>query len=136
MAHSRLVWSIAYPRLVYTVFLRGLEFYAYHGVPEAERAVGHRYAVDLEVEVTGRAIDTDAIEDTVDYALLGERAVQVASATAYRTVERLAAAICEAVLENFPLVLRVRATVVKRLPPANLIAECAGVVVARERPGL
>lgn len=119
---------------MYRVFLRGLEFYAYHGVPEAERAVGHRYSVDLEVTLAGRAIETDSIGDTVDYARLGELAIEVASATVYRTVERLAAAICEAILTDFPLVRRVQATVVKRLPPANLIAECAGVEVSRERP--
>lgn len=121
---------------MYTVFLRGLEFYAYHGVPEAERAVGHRYAVDLEVTVTGQADRSDAIADTVDYARLGELAIEVANAAVYRTVERLAAAIAEAILQDFPMASHVRATVVKRLPPANLIAECAGVVVSRDRTGL
>src|ERR1700736_2844209 len=31
--------------------LRGIQFYGYHGVPDAEQETGHRYEVDLVLEV-------------------------------------------------------------------------------------
>lgn len=118
---------------MYRVFLNDLEFYAFHGVPEAERQVGHRYRATLSLEVDGRAAETDRIEDTVDYAAVGELAVRIGIDSQFKTVERLAYAMAEAILREFPRVQAIQVAVEKPLPPANLIADSVGVEVELHR---
>jgi len=110
-----------------TLFVSGLEFYAYHGVPAEERTIGHRYVVDLELDLLSPAVHTDDIEDTIDYADAAQVVLEVASAQQYRTVERLAQVIAETLLTRFRRVDRVSIRLAKRLPPAPIIAEELGV---------
>ena len=119
--------------MVYQVFVENLEFYGYHGVPAEERKVGHRYRVSLWLTVDGAAPDTDEVEDTADYATIAQTVVFVSSSNQFRTVERLAKAIGQAVLAHFSLAESVRVKVEKRLPPAEMMADTAGVdlVVSR-----
>jgi dihydroneopterin aldolase len=115
------------------VFLEGLEFYGYHGVPEAERAVGHRYSVDLNLEVNSQAENTDNVEDTADYAKIGVDLVRFGENQQYKTLERLAHEMASLVLKDNAIVGSVRITVRKVLPPAPFIAEAAGVTLELNR---
>jgi dihydroneopterin aldolase len=112
---------------MYKVFLRGLEFYAYHGVPDAEQTIGHRYSLDLELTVTGKADITDAVTDTVDYGTLAIELASLGAKLQFRTVERLACVLGEHVLEHYPSVQDVEIEVSKLLPPAPVIMAEAGV---------
>ncbi len=118
---------------MFTVFIEGLDIYAYHGVPVAERAVGHRYRVDIRLLVSGNADVTDELFDTVDYGLVGTMAEETVRNTQFQTVERLAAVIGDLMLQEFPLVQEATVTVRKPLPPAPIIAESAGATVIRAR---
>jgi dihydroneopterin aldolase len=110
-----------------TLFVTGLEFYAYHGVPSEERAIGHRYIVDLELDVKSSAELTDDVRDSVDYALAAGIVLEVSSTAQYKTVERLAHVIAETLLTRFSRIERVNIRLAKRLPPAPFIAEELGV---------
>lgn len=116
-----------------TLFIEGLEFYAHHGVPDAEQEIGHRYAVDLELDVREKATQSDRVEDTVDYAAVARALIDAAQGTRYRTLERLAAALCDTLFESFASVVEVRMRLAKRLPPAPILAEVAGVEIVRSR---
>ena len=118
---------------MFTVFLEGLEFYGYHGVPAEERVVGHRYVADLYLEVDGRADTTDHIHDTVDYGAVGVRTLALATDAQAHTLEHLAAHICDNLLADYPMIARVRIRLAKPLPPAPVIAARAGVEVERAR---
>jgi len=120
-----------------TLFVTGLEFYAYHGVPAEEREIGHRYIADLELLVDSEAQYSDDVADTVDYAQTAKLMLEVASAKQYRTVERLGQVICEALLQTFPRIHSVNLRLAKRLPPAPIIAEELGVEieVCRQKGG-
>ena len=118
---------------VFTVFIEALEFYAYHGVGEAEQSVGHRYVADVEIDVRGRADRTDNLEDTVDYGEVARILVDHAQAQHHRTLERLGDDLAGLVLESFPMVEEVRLRLGKRLPPAPFQAEVAGVDIVRTR---
>lgn len=112
---------------MYTVLIRGLEFYAHHGVPPEEQVIGHRYKVDLEIEVDGGADETDDIAQTVDYGSIAAKVTAISQGHRCKTVERLARLISDKLLEEYPLIQRLTITLVKRLPPAPMIAEEAGV---------
>ncbi len=111
-----------------TILVRGLQLYAYHGVPDAEREVGHRYLIDLEMDVEERASTSDRVEDTVDYGAAAQVALDVALEQQCRTIERLAQLIGEAILAEFKGILEVRVSVEKPMPPSPIIAEAVGVV--------
>jgi dihydroneopterin aldolase len=115
------------------VFIEGLEFYGYHGVPEAERQVGHRYRIDINLHVDSQAENTDNIEDTADYAKIGVELVRFGENQQYKTLERLAHEMATAVLKSHPKVENVEISVRKMLPPAPFIAESCGVTLELSR---
>jgi len=116
-----------------TVFVRGLEFYAHHGVPPQERVIGHRYRVDLEMVVGTEAAESDRVEDTVNYAEAARDVLEVAESGPYFTVERLGSVILDTLLARHPRIEAVTLTLEKRLPPAPIIAESTGVRISRRR---
>lgn len=115
------------------VFVFAIEFYGYHGVPEAERAVGHRYIVDVHLEVDEQASFSDNVEDTVDYGAVGQLVVQIGTTQQVKTVERLARIIGEAILSDYPAVSSVTVSVCKPNPPMPVIASQAGVTLTLDR---
>jgi dihydroneopterin aldolase len=118
---------------VFTVFIEGLDIYAYHGVPAEERAIGHRYNIDIELTVDGTADATDEISDTVDYATAAQIAEKLIRHSQYQTVERLATAVAESLLEAFPLIRQATVTIRKPMPPAPFIAAAVGASVVRKQ---
>jgi dihydroneopterin aldolase len=118
---------------VFVVFVKGLEFYGYHGVSQEEQAVGHRYRANITLQVEGKADETDDIADTVDYGAVADLALRIASAKQYKTVEKLAAVLAEQLLVAFGSVQECEVEVAKLLPPMPAIAAEAGAVVKRTR---
>lgn len=118
---------------MYNVFIEGLEFYGYHGVPAEERAVGHRYIADLWLSVEGRADVSDHIADTVDYAAVGQEVMSAIASAKAHTLEHLAHETCGFILERFPSVASVRLKLSKPYPPTPMIAAKAGVEVVLAR---
>lgn len=111
------------------IFVYAIEFYGYHGVPDAERAIGHRYMVDVELDVDEQASLTDNVEDTVDYGGIGQLVVQIGTGASVRTVERLAQLIAETILAQHLRVNSVTVSVFKPHPPMPVIASQAGVTL-------
>jgi len=115
------------------VFLHGLEFYGYHGVPDAERVVGHRFKIDLVMQVDSRAEQTDDVNDTADYGKIGADLVRFGENQQYKTLERMAHEMAHLILNLSPPVSHVRLTICKMLPPAPFIAESSGVTLELRR---
>ncbi len=116
------------------IIVQGIEFYAYHGVPDAEQQIGHRYRVDITAEIDLReAGRTDDLRDTVSYGDLARLAIHIGTSRQTRLLETLAEQMCAAILERFPRIQRVELTLTKRLPPTGTITELAGVRIVRAR---
>ena len=117
------------------VVLKGLGFFARHGVLQEERALGQKFVVDLELgcclEKAGR---TDDVASTVDYAAV-YRAVRgvVETGKTRNLVETLASDIAETILGGFPKVQSVDVFVKK--PQVALMGDLkyAGVRIRRTR---
>lgn len=112
-----------------TVFLRGLQVYAFHGASAEEQAVGHRYLVNIEMEVPDVVGDTDSLDDTVDYGEMGAFATRILLERKFVTVEAAATSLARSLLEQFSLLTQVSVELSKLLPPGGLIAESAGAWV-------
>ena len=84
------------------LILKGIRFHGHHGVPEAERQVGGHYEVDATL---GRALvkpgKTDALTDTIDYAEVISRIVEIGTQQSFQLIEALAEKIASVILEQF-----------------------------------
>ncbi len=81
----------------------GMTFYAYHGTTPAERQLGQRFEVDVELFVnTYTAGHTDALEDTIDYVKVYEIVEEIVLEGEFNLIEAIAEAIAEALLRRLP----------------------------------
>ncbi len=117
------------------ILINGLEFYGYHGASDQEQTVGHRYQVDLRMEVnTATAGISDALGDTVSYSKVARRILEIGTSERYRLLEALAARLVSVIFAEYPAVEQMRIRVVKVYPPMNAIAASVGVEISRARP--
>ncbi|HBY93851.1 MAG: dihydroneopterin aldolase [Ardenticatenaceae bacterium] len=113
------------------IVITGLQFHMPIGVSAAEREVGQRLRVDMEVSLDlSRAGASDVLEDTVSYAELVDTVLAVAAEMQPRLVEHLAERLAEAILARFP-VEQVWLRLLKTPPPLPAAIEAAGVEIVR-----
>lgn len=115
------------------VDLRGLSIFTHHGVSDAEQEIGQRLEFDVSFDVPDcDAVLTDRLEDTVDYAEVGDIVALAATERSYRTLERLCHVVAERLGERFGSEnIRVRAA--KPEPPLPLAMREVAVEVVHER---
>ncbi len=117
----------------YRVFVKGIEFYGFHGCSSEEQTIGHRYVMDLDLRVAGTGHELDELDATVDYGALASLAVSVATVTQRRLMEFIAQDVAETVLASDKRIRVVTVTLAKRLPPVPQVASEAGVSVTVSR---
>ena len=82
-----------------TVSIRGLEAFGRHGVHDAERELGQRFVVDIDIElIDSRSAAGDDLELTVDYATLSAAVAAIVEGGPVALLERLASLIADRVL--------------------------------------
>lgn len=112
--------------------LRGLSFWAHHGVLEHERAHGQPFRVD--VVATYRRSGGDELAAAVDYAGLYRVVAAEAAGAPRRLIESVAEAVAERVLAFDPRITRVEVAVHKPHAPLGGPAADVAVRVRRQRP--
>ena len=116
-----------------SIQLHDMRFYAYHGVMEQERRVGGEYLVSLSVEADlSRAVISDSVDDTVNYAALYE-VVAREMAQPSQLLEHVAGRIGSRVLEAFPLVETLNIRITKCNPPMGADSKGASVEIKMKR---
>ncbi len=113
-----------------TVELVGLELHGRHGVLDEERADGQRFLFDVWLDVPEVALQTDRLEDAVDYREVAAAVRAVSEGHAFHLLEALAAAVADELLDRFP-VSRVRVRVRKPDVRLDVPVEWSGVTVER-----
>jgi dihydroneopterin aldolase len=114
--------------------LRGLRVLGVHGVLPEERVKAQPFELDLDLEVDlADAGRSDALDDTVDYAGVVDRAgAVIAGPGKYRLLEALAEAIAAAALEDVRVV-SVTVGLRKLEPPLAADIATVGVRITRSR---
>ncbi len=102
---------------MFAVFVKGLEFYGYHGVSTEEQKVGHRYRVSITMHVEGKADETDDLANTVDYGAAAELVLKLGLESQHKTVEKLAGVIADHILVAFGSVSECQVEVAKIASP-------------------
>ena len=113
--------------------VRALRVVGTHGVLPEEQSRGQPFEIDIDVEADLAAAGrTDALEGTVDYAEVVQRASTVVTDHRYRLLEALAEGIAEAVLVD-RRVTAVSVGVRKLHPPLAADVSSVGVRITRSR---
>jgi dihydroneopterin aldolase len=108
--------------------LEGMSFYGYHGETQAERTLGNRFHVDVEIRmdlsVAGRS---DDIADTLDYSRAFTLVREVVEVQQYSLIEAIAAHIASSLLAE-PGISSVKVRVGKQPPIAGAIDRCSVII--------
>lgn len=113
--------------------MRGLEFFGRHGCLEAERALGQKFIVDVEVECDlSRAGATDELVDTLDYVRVFEIAREEIEGEARNLLETVATRIASRVLED-ERAISVRVRIAKPHVALAATLEYLGVEIVRHQ---
>jgi dihydroneopterin aldolase len=84
--------------------IRGLRVFAHHGVLEEERRNGQTFVIDVDIVCPpSDAARTDDVADTVDYAAVADRVVELAQGGPYDLIETLADLIAGELIREFPV---------------------------------
>ncbi len=113
------------------ISLLGMAFFARHGVSAAEREIGHRFEIDVDLEVDLTDVGDD-IAKTVDYQQVYETVAAVVRGQNFKLIEALAQALAAALLSN-QLVETVTVRVKKTYPPLDGEVRAAEAEVSRRR---
>lgn len=93
--------------------IRGLEAYCVIGANEWERDIRQKVVIDIDLWVdVGEALNSDRLEDTVDYKKIKDKVLQFVSSSSYHLIEALAYNVAKICL-NESRVKRVRVRVSK-----------------------
>ncbi|MHB8718824.1 MAG: dihydroneopterin aldolase [Candidatus Dormibacteria bacterium] len=117
------------------LLLEGLQFFGHHGDVEAERTLGGRVDVDVEIRTDlRRAGASDSLDDTLDYVGCFDAVRRVVETRRHNLLEAVAEDVAAVLLAN-PRVDSVRVRVAKQPPIAGVFHRFA-VVIDRQRDAL
>ena len=113
------------------IVLAGMEFYAYHGVFDEEKALGARFVVDVELSLP--LPEADALSQTVDYGEVYNLVQGVIQGERYKLIEALAHHIAAQLLCDQPLVHALTVRVHKPHAPLPGVVRDVYAEVTRHR---
>lgn len=114
------------------VSLHNMQFFAYHGVFGAERELGQRFEVDVDLYVdTAAAAASDDLSDAVNYVEVYDLVKAVTEGEPFNLIEALAGTIADRVLAGFAPVAGV--TVRVRKPSVAIPGVLGGTEVELSR---
>lgn len=117
-----------------SIVVKGIQLSARCGITEEERQDPQPLLVDLIFRCPNQeAFQSDALADTVDYALVTTRIREIGESRAFALLETMTEQICQALFQEFP-VTHVKIWVRKIRPPLKGINGSVGVRMVRSRP--
>ncbi len=118
------------------VRLEGIDVYAHHGVHPAERELGQRFVVDVDLWADfDAAVRHDELERALDYTAAHRLVRDAVAGNRCQLIEAVAGRVCRALLEGMA-VARVEVTVHKPHPPIPEFLGRVSVTISRDRTWL
>lgn len=116
------------------IYIKGLEIFAYHGVNPEEKRDGQTFVLDITMEGDlSKARETDALEETINYAAVRKTVQEVFTRQSYDLIERAAQVVCDAILEDYPKVQQVTVLLKKPEAPIHAVFEYVAVEITQSR---
>lgn len=117
------------------IVLRGLRVYGYHGVLEHERADGQEFTVDVMIWLDlDKAGASDALENTVDYGAMAQRAASIVGGRPRDLLESVATEVADELMTDTRL-HAAEVTIHKPHAPIPLTFDDVAVTIRRSRRG-
>lgn len=114
--------------------LHRIELFGQHGVCEAERKLGQRWLIDLDLQMDlQQAGKTDKLEHSVNYTDLYDTVKKVVEGKSYQLVEALTERIAEVLLERYCLISEATVRVTKPHPPFDIHFQGVTIEMTRVR---
>jgi 7,8-dihydroneopterin aldolase/epimerase/oxygenase len=111
-----------------------LALHGRHGALAAERALGQRFFLDLEIAAEiGAALETDDVADTLHYGQVIKAASAAFNERPFNLIEAAAGHVADDLLARFPAIRSVRVTVHKPSAPVAAIIDDLAAIVERRR---
>lgn len=115
--------------------LKNIIFYAHHGFYKAERELGQKFEIDIEVACNLRASGlSDNLEETVDYSKIYNIAKETFASHKFKLLETVAEKIAGKILKLngiFSVLIKVR----KPHVPLNGLLDFVEIEIERSNPG-
>jgi dihydroneopterin aldolase len=116
------------------IIIKNAGFYGYHGVLPEEREKGQHFYIDVEMGVNfAKAVETDDLEQTVDYSSVFYLIGEIVERRKFLLIEKLAGVIAYEILEKFSKVEELTVRVRKPEAPIKGSFDWTEVVVSRCR---
>ncbi|KUO60533.1 MAG: dienelactone hydrolase [Gracilibacter sp. BRH_c7a] len=113
--------------------LKGMEFYAHHGVLEEERIIGQRFIVDVDIHLsTNVSMKMDQLSETVNYVEVYSIIQKSVEREQFRLIETLADSIGIKLLEQLDCT-GVRVVVHKPNAPIPGVFKDVSVEITKEK---
>lgn len=117
----------------YTIELKQIHLYAYHGVMEQERSIGAWFTIDIALEIGDKScMESDDINGTVSYAdvySIIRREMEHPS----KLLENVCYRISQALYSAFPQIKGIRISLAKDTPPMGGDRLNASVTITSKR---
>jgi len=115
--------------------LSNMGFYAFHGTSKAEKEIGQRFYLDVEMYLDlSEAGKTDNIRYTVNYEKVYNIISEITKQKKYNLLEALADDIVDGISKHFPQLERIRVKVRKPQVPLCGILDYVEVCIDRNNP--
>lgn len=116
-----------------SVSVTGISCFGYHGVFPQEREHGQRFVVDVDMVLADdRSVESDRLDDTVDYSEVAQRVVSIVEGPPVELLEHLAGRIADAVMSDDRLT-RVVIRVSKPDVSLPVLVDSTSVTLRRDR---
>lgn len=113
------------------IYIKGMEFFGYHGVMEEEKRLGQKFIIDLEVSCNLRSAgESDDLTNTISYAELYECTKEIVENKKYNLIEALAEDIASMVRKH-PLCCGVKVKINKPGAPVKGVFDSIGIEIER-----
>lgn len=116
------------------IIISDLEVYAYHGVHREEKKQGQMFIVSVEISADlGPAAQSDDLTKTIHYGHVCRDIERVMSLSKYDLIETAADRIIQAIFENYPSAVSVKAKVKKPWAPLGRHLKYVAAELERSR---
>jgi dihydroneopterin aldolase len=114
--------------------IAGIALHGRHGALEAERSLGQKFSLDLDIVADiGDAARSDKLDETLHYGQVIKAATAAFNARPLNLIEAAAGAVADELLARFPKIVSLRVTVHKPNAPVAAIIDDLAVTVERRR---
>jgi len=114
--------------------LKNMIFYAHHGYYEAERELGQKFEVDIEIQCDFKpAAHSDDLKKTIDYRKIYSISKEIFENSKFKLIETVAERIAQQLLQ-IPGIENVLIRVRKPHVPLNGLLDFVEIEIFRENP--